>query len=448
MLPETDLPAGLMLGNRVLKLVSDHVFCADSLGLKLTASIGVATSLDIDPEARASEMLRLADIALYDAKRGGRNCVRLWSAGKGGREMEVPAVAQEGRDKQQGRILLVDDEPAILDVLSGMLRHAGYAVDTESSSAEAFRRLEESVGVYDVVLTDLMMPDVDGLQILDRVRMIDALAMPIVMTGLATKDTAVASLRHGAFEFIEKPIERGELLAVVERAREYRRLRVENDRYRIRLEDMVRQKSAELSDALERVKHSHEFTLLALASLLDAREQATGQHSLRVRDLACVLGRQMGLTEHELSTLGQGALLHDIGKIAVPDAILLKSGPLTEEEWKVMRTHSEVGYNILKISPYMQEVADLVHSHQERYDGAGYPRGLKGDAIALGARLFAVVDAYDAMRSHRPYRRAMTSVRAVEELKRNAGTQFDPAVVAAFLRCEKEIEAVGHWTPE
>jgi diguanylate cyclase (GGDEF)-like protein/putative nucleotidyltransferase with HDIG domain len=448
-LPETDLPAGLMLGDRVLKIVSDHVFCSESLGLKLTTSIGVATSRDISPDVRAGEMLRLADLALYEAKREGRNRVRLWSAGKGAREEAAAVVVPATQGvPSQGRILLVDDEPSVLEVLTGLLTNAGYTVDAESSAQAAFRRLETSVGVYDVVVTDLHMPDMDGFQILDRVRMTDSLVIPIVLTGQATKDAAVASLRHGAFEFIEKPLRKDELLAVVERARDHRRLRLENDRYRMRLEDMVRQKSAELSEAMERVKQSHEFTLQALAGLLDAREQATGRHSLRVRDLALLLGVRLGMSESELGIIGQGALLHDIGKIAVPDAILLKTGALTDEEWKVMRTHSEVGYNILKISPYMQEVAELVYSHQERFDGTGYPRGLKGEDIPVGARLFAVVDAYDAMRSHRPYRRAMTSVRAVAEVKRSSGTQFDPKVVAVFLDHQVEIEGVGNWPPE
>jgi putative nucleotidyltransferase with HDIG domain len=277
---------------------------------------------------------------------------------------------------------------------------------------------------------------------------VDPLAITIVLTGNASKDTAVASLRNGAFEFIEKPLRKDELLMVVERAREHRRLRVENDRYRMRLEDMVRQKSAELSDAMERIKQSNEFTLQALAGLLDAREQATGKHCLRVRDLTIAVGKRMDMAENELTVIGQGALLHDIGKIAVPDAILLKPGTLTEAEWKIMRTHPEVGYNILRISPYMQEVAELVYAHQEKYDGTGYPRGLKGEAIPVGARLFAVIDAYDAMRSHRPYRRAMTSVRAKAELSRGSGTQFDPEVVAAFLDNQVELEAIGNWPPE
>jgi diguanylate cyclase (GGDEF)-like protein/putative nucleotidyltransferase with HDIG domain len=447
-LPETDLPSGLMLGSRVLKIVDEHVFCADTLALKLTTSIGVATSRDVSPEARAGEMLRLADMALYEAKREGRNRVRLWSAGKAAREEKGVADLAPKGPPSLGRILVVDDEPSILEVLTGMLGNAGYAVDAENTAQGAFRRLEQNIGVYDVVVTDLQLPDVDGLQVLDRVRTVDPLAITIVLTGNASKDTAVASLRHGAFEFIEKPLRKDELLMVVERAREHRRLRVENDRYRMRLEDMVRQKSAELSDAMERIKQSNEFTLQALAGLLDAREQATGKHCLRVRDLTIAVGKRMDMAENELTVIGQGALLHDIGKIAVPDAILLKPGTLTEAEWKIMRTHPEVGYNILRISPYMQEVAELVYAHQEKYDGTGYPRGLKGEAIPVGARLFAVIDAYDAMRSHRPYRRAMTSVRAKAELSRGSGTQFDPEVVAAFLDNQVELEAIGNWPPE
>lgn len=442
MLPETDLPAGLLLGSRILRSVADYVFCADSLALKLTTSVGVATSRDIETNARASEMLRLADMALYEAKRAGRNCVRLWSAGT---EAAKPGAIDE---TVKGRVLVVDDEKCILDVVADSLASVGYAVDKESSPDAACQRIEQSVGMYDVILTDLLMPGMDGWKILDKVRATDPLVMPIVLTGHGTKDAAVASLRHGAFEFVEKPIRGDELVAIVERARDHRRLRVENERYRMRLEDMVRQKSSELSEALDRVRNSHDFTLQALASLLDARERATGRHSLHVRDLALVLGKAMNLSESQMNVLSHGALLHDIGKIAVPDAILLKTGPLTEDEWAVMRTHPEVGYNILKISPYLQEVAELVYCHQERFDGSGYPRGLMGEAIPLVARIFAVVDAYDAMRSHRPYRRAATSVRSTEELCRHSGTQFDPLVIQAFMNCSKEIEAVGQWLPE
>ena len=167
---------------------------------------------------------------------------------------------------------------------------------------------------------------------------------------------------------------------------------------------------------------------------------------MRVRDLAIVIGRAMNLSAEDMNTLAQGALLHDIGKIAVPDAILLKPGALTDEEWKIMKTHPEVGYNILKISPNLGDVADLVHSHQERYDGSGYPRGLKDGRIPLGARVFAVADAYDAMRSHRPYRRALSADRAVAEIRNGSGIQFDPDVVKAFIGCQSQLEQVGDWS--
>jgi response regulator RpfG family c-di-GMP phosphodiesterase len=265
------------------------------------------------------------------------------------------------------------------------------------------------------------------------------------MTGYATKENAVQSLRQGAFEFIEKPVMPEELLAVIEKALDHRRLKVENERYRSHLEEMVRQKSVDLLKAMDELKQVHEFTLQAMARMLDEREHATGQHSNRVRALSSVLGKAMSLPRKELDILSQGAQLHDIGKISVPDRILLKNGPLTEEEWKVMKTHPEVGYNILSSSPYLKDVAELVRSHQERYDGKGYPRGLKGDDICLGARIFAVIDAYDAMRSDRPYRKAMSPEQAAVEIRQGCGYQFDPAVVDAFLRHQDQMEAEGGW---
>ena len=449
-LPQTDLPAGLGLGARILSAVGEHAFCPGTLRLKMSASVGIATSLDIEPTAHATEMLRLADAALYAAKRDGRNRVRLWWS----HHLDLPPIRGvddpakvEGAVATQakGRVLVVDDEPAVVSLLTTVLQNQGFEVDSETSPEAAIEKLHRSVGTYDVVLTDLHMPGLDGLKILDTIRETDRMIMPIVLTGYATKDSAVASLRHGAFEFIEKPVLHEELIAVVERAMEHRRLRIENERYRIHLEEMVRQKSAALVEALEQVKNSYDFTMQALAGLLDAREHSTGQHSTRVRDLAMIMGTALNLADASLSRLGQGALLHDIGKIAVPDAILLKPGPLTEAEWATMKTHPQVGYNILKISPYMAEVAELIYSHQERYDGSGYPRGLKGEEIPLGARVFAVVDAYDAMRSHRPYRKALSPRLAVEEIRRYSGTQFDPGVVEAFVRCQVDLERVGNW---
>lgn len=452
LLPQTDLPSGMILGNRLRLAVNEHVFCADTLRLKMTTSIGLATSRDIAPSDHAKEMLRLADIALYSAKREGRNQVRSWSADRGS---DSATAVLESRNLQAGisteprrqpRILVLDDEPVIVKVLQVILNGAGYSVDSALSSTDGIEMVRQNSDVYDVVITDLTMPDVSGLEVLLALRQIDRFAMTVVMTGFATKENAIACLRQGAFEFIEKPIIKEELLAVVEKALDHRSLLVENERYRLRLEDMVQQKSAALLETMEELKLSLDFSLQALAGLLDVREHSTGQHSNRVRAVSLALGKVLGLPRNDIQAMAHGALLHDIGKIAVPDAILLKPGPLSDEEWKVMRLHPEVGYNILKTSPHLKDVAELVYSHQERYDGKGYPRNLKGDAICLGARVFSVVDAYDAMRSDRPYRRAMSSEKAAQELRDGVGTYFDPAVVDAFLRHQDEMEVAGGWT--
>ena len=445
-LPQTDLPAGLAIGERILTAVANTQFCPNTLRLRLTASVGIATSCDIDTSDRASELLRLADAALYAAKRDGRNRVRIWAASPEGVAPPEVVAAPEPAAAARGRILVVDDDPKVGHILVRVLKDQGYAVEAETVAATALEKVRSRPGYFDVVITDLTMPDASGLHLLDTLQAIDSLIMRIVLTGYATKENAIASLRHGAFEFIEKPIVPEELLAILEKALDHRRLRIENERYRMRLEEMVKQKSEALMDALGQLRNAHDFTLQALAGLLDAREHGTGRHSGRVREMALILGRAMQLSPAELNTLAQGALLHDIGKIAVPDAILLKPGPLTEAEWVVMRSHPEVGYNILHASPYLKEVAELVLSHQERFDGTGYPRRLRGDAICLGARIFAVVDAYDAMRADRPYRKALTAYRACEEIKRCRGTQFDPAVVDALLTCQAEFERVGNWS--
>jgi diguanylate cyclase (GGDEF)-like protein len=445
-LPQTDLPAGLAIGERILSAVASTRFCPTTLRLRLTASVGIATSCDIDPVNRATEMLRLADTALYAAKRDGRNRVRIWSTPS---PVDVAlSAATEAMPQKRGRIIVVDDDPAVGQMVVHILQDKGYEVEAETTPAAVIEKVQARPGYYDVVITDLTMPEANGLHLLDKLQDIDTLILRIVLTGYATKENAIASLRHGAFDFIEKPISTEELLATVDKALDHRRLRVENDRYRMRLEEMVKQKSAELIDALEQLRHAHDFTLQALANLLDAREHGTGRHSGRVREMAVIIGQTMQLSPSALNTLAQGALLHDIGKIAVPDAILLKAGPLDATEWTVMRTHPEVGYNILRASPYLSDVSELVYSHQERFDGTGYPRKLKGDEICLGARIFAIVDTYDALRSDRPYRKAMSAYRAVEEIKKWSGRQFDPTVVEAFLNCQADIERTGKWSSE
>jgi putative nucleotidyltransferase with HDIG domain len=205
---------------------------------------------------------------------------------------------------------------------------------------------------------------------------------------------------------------------------------------------MVKRRSTQLAASLEEIRRSYEFTLDALVAMLDARERQAGKHSIRTRELAVILARKLNLTGDDLESVASGAFLHDIGKIGIPDSILLKPGQLLPEEWEIMKTHSEIGYNILRSSPSLKHAAEVVRSHHERYDGSGYPRGLKGDEICIGARVFAVVDAYDTMRTTRVYRNPVGSEEASAEVRRCSGTQFDPQIVDAFLECREEMEAI------
>jgi putative nucleotidyltransferase with HDIG domain len=188
----------------------------------------------------------------------------------------------------------------------------------------------------------------------------------------------------------------------------------------------------------------YEDILHILSSALDMRDQATGGHSRRVAGLCVVVARQLNINSDRLTNLERAAILHDIGKVAIADAILSKPGPLTEAEWREMKKHPAVGYQMVKDVPFLSEAAEIILSHHEHFDGTGYPRGFKGEEIPLGARIFAVVDAYDAMTSDRPYRRALPHGHALEEIMRNIGSQFDPQVVDAFLQAEtKGLIQVG-----
>lgn len=437
---------------RLRQAVHTHVFCEGLHDLKVTISIGLASSAGQDWLLLSSgTVISQADKALYAAKQAGRDRVSLWSAALS--EAQVldadaepePDVGESrlASSTKRGRVLIVDDEAPILDILQRMLEAQQYEVTTQATATGAIEKLRTSADTFDVIITDLTLKqDESGFDILKELRAVDDTIVPIVMTGHATVENAVTSLRHGAYDFIRKPIESNQLAIVLDRAIEYRRLRVENRRYQMRLEEMVRVKNRELATALEQAKQAHNFTLEAMVAMLDAREKVTGRHSINVRELALILGRELALSPDELQDLSYGALLHDIGKIAIPDAVLLKEGPLTEEEWVIMKTHPRVGYKLVSPSSFLAGAAAIVLEHQEKFDGTGYPRGLTGEELCLGSRIFSVVDAYDAMRSDRPYRKSLRKEEAVEQLRRGKGSQFDPEVVEAALRCLSEMEKI------
>ncbi len=305
---------------------------------------------------------------------------------------------------------------------------------------------EEGVAVFrssrpPLTVTDLRMPGLDGIALLSAIRELDADAAVVVLTGAPDVKTAIDSLRLGADDFITKPVNVDELLIAAERALERRQLLVERREYQTRLELRVEEATRDLQRAYRQLQETYRATLETLGAALDSRDVGTEAHSRRVHGYAMATARIHGLMEEELVDLAHGVLLHDIGKIGIPDNILLKPGSLTSEEWAIMRRHPEIGRRLIANIPFLKGAVPIVYCHHERWDGTGYPQGLTGAAIPLGARIFSVVDAFDAMTFDRPYSKAISFDAAKAEIQRCAGSHFDPAVVASFLRVPDAVLA-------
>jgi putative nucleotidyltransferase with HDIG domain len=336
------------------------------------------------------------------------------------------------------RILVVDDEEAIREIVSSMLTTAHYKCSQAGSGLQALALLE-SGEEFELMLSDLMMADLDGIGLLERTkeRFPD---LPVVMvTAVHDISVALAAIRNGAYDYLLKPFEREQLLATVRRALENRRLKLENRAYQTNLEALVTAKTEQLRKAIGTLERSYDITLEALGDALDLKDAETEGHSKRVTAFTIAIARAIGLSSDQIRVIARGAFLHDIGKMAIPDAILRKPGALTPEEVTIMREHCYRGYQMLRKIPFLAEAAEIVYSHQERFDGTGYPRGLKNEEIPLGARLFSVADTLDAITSNRPYRPAQTVTAAIEEIVRWSGRQFDPEVVKVFVSMPQNI---------
>ena len=335
-------------------------------------------------------------------------------------------------------ILVVDDEEPIREIVASMLVAAGYSCKQASSGMEALAILS-SGEEFELMLSDLMMADLDGIGLLERTkeRYPD---MPVVMvTAVHDISVALAAIRNGAYDYLLKPFEREQLLATVSRALENRRLKIENRTYQTNLESLVAARTQQLQAALRDLERSYDITLQALGDALDLKDRETEGHSRRVTAFTMAIARAMGLPPESVATIARGAFLHDIGKMAIPDKILNKPGKLDTDETAIMREHCFKGYQIVKKIPFLTEACEIIYSHQERFDGTGYPRGLKGKEIPLGARIFSVADTLDAITSDRPYRAARSLVVARKEIQDWSGRQFDPEVVEVFLQMPDEI---------
>jgi len=329
------------------------------------------------------------------------------------------------------RILIVDDDDSVRDVISVLLTEEGYHCVVASSADMALDLAAQDE--TPLVISDMKMPGKDGLWLLEAFRDRFPDTSVIMLTGYGDTEAAVDCLRRGAVDYLLKPPKLTDLIRSIERALAKRRIELARKRYQKKLERKVRDRTTELRSALKNIATTYHHTLLALVTALDAREHETSDHSQRVVQYTTAIAQRLSIRGTELDEIGRGALLHDIGKIGVPDAVLLKPGKLTPEEWVEMRKHPDIGYQMISQIEFLSIPAEIVLSHQERFDGTGYPRRLAANNIHIGARIFAVADTLDAMTSDRPYRKGTTFANAIAEIDRCGGTQFDREVVKAFL---------------
>ncbi len=339
--------------------------------------------------------------------------------------MEMAKTISHDTVRKTGeKILIVDDEDAIRSLFVEALEELGYRCDVAANGLEALEKFYR-VKDYDVVLLDIQMPKLNGIETLKKLKNYSPDLSIIMVSASRDIENVRAALKEGAYDYVFKPFHVTDVDTVIRRAIERSNLIKANKDYQKNLEKKVVQQTEELVRA-------YSGTLEAMILALDLREHETGYHSYRVTEYAINLGKHMNLSEEELSVIAKGALLHDIGKIGVPDHILLKPDKLTEEEWEHMRKHAQFGYDLLKRIDFLEASARIVHTHHERYDGQGYPSGLSRDEIPLGARIFSVVDALDAMTSRRAYRKAIPFEDAVQIITEASGSQFDPEVIEVF----------------
>ncbi len=339
------------------------------------------------------------------------------------------------------KVLVVDDEPEIVAFIRELLTQRGYEVLGLSDPREVATRFDSFRP--DVCVLDFRMPYFSGSVLLNVIKEKDAKVEVIFLTAQDETSLAVDLMKRGAIDFLLKPVELTQLSLSVGRAIEHRRLVIENENYRLHLEQLVLEKTHALNDALMRLGHVHSATLDALSMALDFRDQSTSGHSRRVADLtAGAASGPFGITDSALVQIEHGALLHDIGKLKIPDSILWKPAKLNDEEWGTMRRHPEYGYEFLNNIEFLKGAAEIVYSHHEKFDGSGYPRKLRAEEIPFGARVFSIVDSIDAMIYKRPYNNPVRFTEAAVEIRRCAGTQFDPDLV------EPTLAYLGDHVPE
>jgi len=331
----------------------------------------------------------------------------------------------------EDRILIVDDEQAICSVLSRRLVKEGCLCITAHTAREALHHFSKEE--FSLIIADVRMPEMSGLELLKNVKAINPKVPVIVITGFPEIHSAVEAMRMGAYDFIIKPFDLDLVSFSVRKGLERKRLEEEIEAYHTNVESLVEKRAAKLQDALIGLKQAHLDSVVALTGAIEAKDPFTRGHSARVRRMCLEIGLEMDFKEQRLEGLIFGALLHDIGMIGIRDEIIRKQAPLTPEEYEHVQEHPLIGAKIVGGINFFKDKIPMIRNHHERFDGSGYPDGLNGEAIPLEVRIISISDAFDAMTSIRPYRKAMSHEDALNELKRNGGSQFDQEVLDIFL---------------
>lgn len=334
------------------------------------------------------------------------------------------------------RILVIDDEPSMRITLQAFLEKDGYQVSVANDAISAYEMI--NFNHYDVVLTDIIMPGMTGIELLTKIRQHSDSVQVIVMTGEPTVGTAVNAVKHGANDYLSKPIDRETLLKTVKQAAQIKFLHDENEslekeriRYLSELENIVSLRTKELQTSMQSI-------VLLCSTVIELRDPYTAGHQRRVGNLSAAIAKRLGLSESIVTNVRITGYLHDIGKLVVPTEILTKPGRLNSFEMGLIRTHSEQGFDMLELVKLPGNVAEIVYQHHERLDGCGYPRGLKDHEILDEACILAVADVVEAMMSHRPYRPALGIDLALEEITSNIGILYRPNVVEACVKLFEE----------
>jgi putative nucleotidyltransferase with HDIG domain len=330
------------------------------------------------------------------------------------------------------RILVVDDEEMICLLLAQRLFKEGYICVTANNGKEALNHFYKEN--FSLMITDFRMPEMDGIELLKTVKMINSKMTVVIMTSYPEVDVAVEAMRLGANDFLIKPVDLDLLILSVKKALERKRLEEEVEAYHKNLAKLVEERTGQLQQALLIVKKGHLDSVKLLAEVIDAKDPYTRGHSDRVRRMSMRIAMKLGFGEKRLECLVFGALLHDIGKIGIRDEVLQKKGTLSPEEYQYIQQHPLIGVRIVEGIDFFKDKIPMIRNHHEHFDGSGYPDGLIGEVIPVEARIIAVPDAFDAMTSLRPHRRAIPVKDVILEMEKGKGRQFDPQILEIFLK--------------